>query len=87
MNKIALQSHFDAFYEDFFCELAQYGEIEEMHVCENIGEHLIGNVYVRFKYEEDAQRAIDALNSRWYAQRPVHAELSPVRSVVLFAGC
>ncbi|KAG5440015.1 hypothetical protein PCK2_000623 [Pneumocystis canis] len=39
---------------------------------------LIGNVYARFKYEEDAQKAVDSLNSRWYAARPVYAELSPV---------
>lgn len=47
-------------------------------MCDNVGDHLIGNVYARYKYEEDAQRAIDALNSRWYAARPVYAELSPV---------
>lgn len=39
---------------------------------------LIGNVYCRFKYEEDAQRACDSFNSRWYGGRPVYAELSPV---------
>ena len=78
MNKSQVQSHFDAFYEDFLCELAQFGEVEEMHVCDNVGDHLIGNVYARFKFEEDAQRAIDNLNSRWYANRPVYAELSPV---------
>jgi splicing factor U2AF 35 kDa subunit len=72
------QQHFDAFYEDFYSELCRYGELEEMHVCDNVGDHLIGNVYARFKYEEDAQRALDALNSRWYAARPVYAELSPV---------
>lgn len=39
---------------------------------------LIGNVYARFKYEESAQQACDALNSRWYAGRPIYCELSPV---------
>lgn len=39
---------------------------------------LIGNVYGRFKYEEDAQSACDELNSRWYAGRPIYCELSPV---------
>ena len=38
----------------------------------------MGNVYARFKYEEEAQKALEALNSRWYAARPVYAELSPV---------
>ena len=35
-------------------------------------------MYVRFKYEEDSQKACDALNSRWYAGRPIYCELSPV---------
>ena len=78
LNAQQVQQHFDAFYEDFYCELAKYGEVEEMHVCDNVGDHLIGNVYARYKYEEDAQKAIEALNSRWYAARPVYAELSPV---------
>lgn len=39
---------------------------------------LIGNVYARFKYEDSAQAACDALNSRWYAARPIYCELSPV---------
>ena len=25
----------------------QYGEIEEMNVCDNLGDHLVGNVYVK----------------------------------------
>ena len=47
-------------------------------VCDNIGDHLIGNVYVRFTGEEAASRACADLNTRWYAQRPIYAELSPV---------
>src|ERR1700753_2933111 len=39
---------------------------------------LIGNVYARFKYEDSAQAASDALSSRWYAGRPIYCELSPV---------
>ena len=78
LNGNEIQAHFDAFYEDFYSELCKYGEVEEMHVCDNTGDHLVGNVYARFKNEEDAQRALEALNSRWYAARPVYAELSPV---------
>ena len=43
-----------------------------------MSQDLIGNVYIRFKYEKDAQKACDGLNSRWYAGRPVYCELSPV---------
>lgn len=78
MNASQLQNHFDAFYEDVWCEMCKYGEIEELVVCDNNNDHLIGNVYARFKYEESAQRACDDLNSRWYAARPIYCELSPV---------
>ncbi|CAG8458478.1 15735_t:CDS:2 [Acaulospora morrowiae] len=78
MSEEQIQTHFDDFYEDFFTELCKYGEVEEMHVCDNVGDHLIGNVYARFRYEEDAQKAVDNLNQRFYAGRPIYAELSPV---------
>ena len=38
-----------------------------MNVCDNLGDHLVGNVYVRFKWEEDAGKCVDALNKRFYA--------------------
>lgn len=42
------QEHFDDFFEDVFVELEdKYGEIEEMNVCDNLGDHLVGNVYVK----------------------------------------
>ena len=27
-------------------------KVEEMNVCDNLGDHLVGNVYVKFKKEE-----------------------------------
>ena len=101
LNPSQLQNHFDAFYEDFWCEMCKFGEIEEVVVCDNNNDRklhptpvqavaeahanfavslvdLIGNVYARFKYEDSAQAACDALNSRWYAARPIYCELSPV---------
>lgn len=38
-----------------------------MQVCDNVGDHLIGNVYARFEWETEAQAAVDNLNDRWYA--------------------
>ena len=35
MTPSQLQNHFDAFYEDFWCEMCKYGEIEEVVVCDN----------------------------------------------------
>jgi hypothetical protein len=54
------------FFDDFDLVLFQYGEIEEMNVCDNLGDHLVGNVYVKFRYEEDAEKAVNDLNNRWY---------------------
>jgi splicing factor U2AF subunit len=36
-------------------------------VCDNVGDHLIGNVYARYEWETEAQNAIDNCNARWYA--------------------
>uniref|UniRef100_A0A8D0NL60 U2 small nuclear RNA auxiliary factor 1 like 4 n=1 Tax=Sus scrofa TaxID=9823 RepID=A0A8D0NL60_PIG len=49
-----------------------------MNVCDNLGDHLVGNVYVKFRREEDAERAVAELNNRWFNGQAVHAELSPV---------
>ncbi|XP_020621662.1 splicing factor U2AF 35 kDa subunit-like [Orbicella faveolata] len=49
-----------------------------MNVCDNLGDHLVGNVYVKFRYEEDAEKAVKDLDNRWYNGQPIYAELSPV---------
>ncbi len=56
----------------------RYGEVEEMNVCDNLGDHLVGNVYIKFRTEEDASKAVAELNNRWFGGRPIYAELSPV---------
>ena len=56
----------------------KYGPVEEMNVCDNLGDHLVGNVYVKFKKEEDADKAVKDLNNRWFGGRPIYAELTPV---------
>ncbi|CAF5209715.1 unnamed protein product, partial [Rotaria magnacalcarata] len=52
-----------------------YGEIEAMTVCDNLGEHLIGNIYIKFRFEKDAERAVTGLNTRWFDRKPIYAEL------------
>jgi hypothetical protein len=54
------------FYEDIFEEMAKYGEIENLNVCDNTSDHMVGNVYVKFKEEEEAMAALSALNGRFY---------------------
>ncbi|CAF2471205.1 unnamed protein product [Rotaria sp. Silwood2] len=74
-----IQEHFDDTFEELFVELERkYGEIEEMNICDNLSEHLAGNCYVKFRFEEDAEKAVVDLNNRWFDGRAVYAELSPV---------
>lgn len=35
-------------------------------------------IFSQFRREEDAERAVNDLNNRWFGGRPVYAELSPV---------
>ena len=35
-------------FEELFKEMSQYGEIKDMMVIDNLGDHTIGNVYVRY---------------------------------------
>ena len=93
ISKEELQKDFDRFYEDFYIELCKYGHLLELHVsgeedgggdadsfqvCDNVGDHLMGNVYARYEWEAEASKTVDALNDRWYGLRPLHSELSPV---------
>uniref|UniRef100_A0A671W024 U2 small nuclear RNA auxiliary factor 1 n=1 Tax=Sparus aurata TaxID=8175 RepID=A0A671W024_SPAAU len=79
ISDMEMQEHYDEFFEEVFTEMEEkYGEVEEMNVCDNLGDHLVGNVYVKFRYEEDAEKAVMDLNNRWFNGQPIHAELSPV---------
>ncbi|XP_041933605.1 splicing factor U2AF 35 kDa subunit-like protein isoform X3 [Alosa sapidissima] len=79
VSDVEMQEHYDDFFEEVFTEMEEkYGEVEEMNVCDNLGDHLVGNVYVKFRREEDAEKAVIDLNNRWFNGQPIHAELSPV---------
>ncbi|KAL1198706.1 Splicing factor U2af small subunit B [Cardamine amara subsp. amara] len=73
-----IQDHFEDFYEDIFEELNKFGEIESLNVCDNLADHMIGNVYVLFKEEDHANAALQALQGRFYSGRPIIADFSPV---------
>ncbi|EXB56251.1 Splicing factor U2af small subunit A [Morus notabilis] len=73
-----IQEHFEDFYEDIFEELCKFGEIESLNVCDNLADHMIGNVYVQFKEEDHAAAALQALQGRFYNGRPIIADFSPV---------
>merc|ERR1719281_1724169 len=56
----------------------KYGEVEELNMCENLGDHMVGNVYAKYYDEEHADAALKALFGRFYAGRPLVCEFSPV---------
>eukprot|EP00891_Asterochloris_glomerata_P007737 jgi/Astpho2/7737/Aster-07579 len=72
------QEHFEDFYEDIFEELAKYGEIENLNVCDNLADHMVGSVYVKFADENGAAAALQAMQGRYYGGRPIQVEFSPV---------
>lgn len=70
--------HFEDFYEEVFLELSKHGELQDLNICDNLGDHLIGNVYAKFATEEEADLALQALNGKFYAQKQIVGEFSPV---------
>jgi splicing factor U2AF subunit len=73
-----VQEFFEDFYEDIFLELAKYGEVEYLNVCDNLADHMVGNVYAKFRDEEEAARALQGMQGRYYAGKPIVVEFSPV---------
>ena len=45
------QEDFDEFYDEIFQEFQNFGKVDDVQVCENLGEHMVGNVYVKFEDE------------------------------------
>uniref|UniRef100_A0A3B3SHP9 U2 small nuclear RNA auxiliary factor 1 n=1 Tax=Paramormyrops kingsleyae TaxID=1676925 RepID=A0A3B3SHP9_9TELE len=79
VTDVEMQEHYNEFFEEVFTKMVEkYGEVEEMNVHDNLGDHLVGNVYVKFRCEEHAEKAVIYLNNRWFNGQPIHAELSPV---------
>jgi splicing factor U2AF subunit len=70
--------HFEDFYEEVFLEMANFGEIEDLVVTDNIGDHIIGNAYVKYYDENDAERAVKSLTGRYYAGKLIMPEYCPV---------
>eukprot|EP00339_Tiarina_fusa_P010308 CAMPEP_0117041186 /NCGR_PEP_ID=MMETSP0472-20121206/28790_1 /TAXON_ID=693140 ORGANISM="Tiarina fusus, Strain LIS" /NCGR_SAMPLE_ID=MMETSP0472 /ASSEMBLY_ACC=CAM_ASM_000603 /LENGTH=246 /DNA_ID=CAMNT_0004752151 /DNA_START=209 /DNA_END=947 /DNA_ORIENTATION=+ len=73
-----VEEHLVDFYEDVCTELSNFGDLEELHVCNNLGDHLMGNVYAKFYDEDGAADAQRALHGRFYAKRALICEFSPV---------
>jgi splicing factor U2AF subunit len=69
---------FLSFYEDMFSELSKFGVVDALHVCDNLGDHMIGHVYCKFRDEEEASDALQVMNGRYYDGRKMEVEFSPV---------
>lgn len=61
-----------------FLELSNYGEIEDMQVCDNLGDHMFGNLFVKFTSEDDAVKCRNGITGRLYGNKMVVPEFSPV---------
>lgn len=72
------QEDFLCFFEDMYIELSKFGKLEGLHVCDNLGDHMVGHVYVKYYDEEDAADALAVLNGRYYDGRSMVVEYSPV---------
>lgn len=73
-----MEEAFEEFYVDTFAEVSKLGAIDELNVCANPGQHLAGNVYMKFTTEAQASSVLQKLNGRLYDGRPLRGELCPV---------
>merc|ERR1719193_1967791 len=72
------REHYEEFYEEILEECLKFGDVESVMVCDNLGDHMIGNVYVKYCDEDDTEKALVGISGRFYAGRLVIAEFSPV---------
>ena len=73
--------HFEQFYEEIFVELSNFGEIKDLSVVDNLGDHLIGNVYVRYNDEASASKAYTSLAGKYYHSNLVDEEYCPIINI------
>ncbi|CAH0489588.1 unnamed protein product [Peronospora farinosa] len=78
LDQRQVDEEFEDFYEEIFEELCKFGKLEELNICDNLGDHLVGNVYAKYDDEEHAAAAQKSLYGRFYAGRPLVCEFSPV---------
>lgn len=78
VDKEKATEDFLQFFENMYDELGKFGRIEALHVCDNLGDHMIGHVYAKFSDEEEASDALNIMNGRYYDGRKMEVEFSPV---------
>jgi len=78
VDKDKAMEDFLQFFENLYEELGKFGKIEALHICDNLGDHMIGHVYVKFSEEEEASDALNVMNGRYYDGLKMEVEFSPV---------
>jgi len=78
VDEAEAQESFLQFYENMFTELGKFGRIDDLNVCDNLGDHMVGHVYVKFSDEEEAADALQVMSGRYYDGRTMECEYSPV---------
>jgi hypothetical protein len=76
--EVQAKEDFFCVFEDLYLELSKFGQIEALHVVDNVGDHMIGHVYVKFREEEQASDALMGLSGRYFDGRQLDVEFSPV---------
>ena len=69
---------FLCFYEDMYVELSKFGRLEGLYVADNLGDHMIGHLYAKFRDEEEATDCLQVMHGRYYNGRLILVEYSPV---------
>mmetsp|Transcript_20060 Transcript_20060/g.39413 ORF Transcript_20060/g.39413 Transcript_20060/m.39413 type:complete len:300 (+) Transcript_20060:107-1006(+) len=69
---------FEEFFVDMFEEVSKCGEIEDVVVCDNLCDHMMGNVYIKFYDEIDADKCLKLVSGRYYQGKKLDAEFVPV---------
>merc|ERR1712113_990820 len=55
-----------------------YGNVMDFQSLKNVGDHMIGNVFLKFSDEDEAADCLKHLRNRFYAGRKVSADFSPI---------
>lgn len=81
-DKKYLKKHVERFYKEVWRTFMEYGRIAELRVVSNQGDHLLGNVYIRFEEPAAATKVVKELREKKVKFNGIIVlpELSPVTS-------
>ena len=77
-DKKFLKNHVHDFFEEVFLMMMEFGRVQEMYIVDNLCDHLLGNVYVKFETDVQAQAALEGLKTHAYNGVVLTPELCPV---------